>query len=79
MTTPEPLRAVPGSPPHLFTPTPGCAFAPRCSRATAAASDARRHCDEVRPRLTADSGHAVACHLPLRPATTKNQPRGDTP
>ncbi|UQA92108.1 ABC transporter ATP-binding protein [Streptomyces halobius] len=75
----EPLRAIPGSPPSLLTPTPGCAFAPRCARAAAAPADARGRCAEVRPQLTAEGGHVVACHLPLRPATTKTQPRGGTP
>ncbi|MGI5377166.1 ABC transporter ATP-binding protein [Streptomyces sp. CA-251387] len=75
----EPLRAIPGSPPSLLTPAAGCAFAPRCSRAAAASADARGHCEQVRPRLTTEGGHAVACHLPLRRATIDNEPRGGTP
>ncbi|MGP3980143.1 ABC transporter ATP-binding protein [Streptomyces sp. KR80] len=78
-TDDEPLRAIPGSPPSLLTPTPGCAFAPRCRRAAAAGAEAGRRCAEVRPGLTAVNGHAVACHLPLQPATTQIQPRGGTP
>ncbi|GHI03949.1 peptide ABC transporter ATP-binding protein [Streptomyces cellostaticus] len=64
-----PLRAIPGSPPSLLAPAPGCAFAPRCPRAAAADADARERCERVRPRLAASDGRAVACHLPLSPDT----------
>jgi len=31
----EPLQPIPGTPPDLFAPPPGCAFAPRCASALA--------------------------------------------
>ena len=49
--------AVPGSPPDLAGPLPGCPFAPRCPLAMAV-------CHEVVPGLTpVDSAHTAACHL----------------
>ncbi|BDM69315.1 peptide ABC transporter ATP-binding protein [Streptomyces nigrescens] len=69
-----PLRAIPGSPPSLLTPTPGCAFAPRCPRAAAADWADRERCTRHRPRLVASGGHTVACHLPLGPATAPGAP-----
>jgi oligopeptide/dipeptide ABC transporter ATP-binding protein len=51
------LRSLPGAVPNLFTPPPGCRFAPRCSRATP-------ECDSGTPPLVADAGHAVACLHP---------------
>ncbi|GHF67680.1 peptide ABC transporter ATP-binding protein [Streptomyces mashuensis] len=60
-----PLRAIPGSPPSLLAPTPGCAFAPRCPRAAAAPAAERARCEDTGPALTASQGHLVACHLPL--------------
>ncbi|MFK0252036.1 ABC transporter ATP-binding protein [Streptomyces sp. NPDC090445] len=55
----EPLRAIPGSPPSLLTPAPGCAFAPRCPQAAAP-------CTGDRPALRAygnGPGRSVACHF----------------
>ncbi|MEU7133473.1 ABC transporter ATP-binding protein [Streptomyces sp. NPDC046261] len=64
-----PLRAIPGSPPSLLAPAPGCAFAPRCPRAAAATPDEREHCAQARPELRALRTHLVACHLsPHSPA-----------
>ncbi|MFI6683166.1 ABC transporter ATP-binding protein [Streptomyces sp. NPDC050485] len=60
----EPLRAIPGSPPSLLTPAPGCAFAPRCPRAATASEAVRERCTSERPLLGGPSGHPVACHLP---------------
>ncbi|MFJ9342851.1 ABC transporter ATP-binding protein [Streptomyces sp. NPDC101733] len=54
-----PLPSIPGSPPSLLTPAPGCAFAPRCPRAAA-------RCTRERPRFTAYGDgppRAVACHF----------------
>ncbi|GHC46878.1 ABC transporter ATP-binding protein [Streptomyces cinnamoneus] len=65
----EPLRAIPGSPPSLLAPSPGCAFAPRCPRAAAATGAERRRCEETRPSLVRDHDRLTACHL---------SPRGDT-
>ncbi|MFB7463066.1 ABC transporter ATP-binding protein [Streptomyces sp. NPDC056224] len=58
-TDDEPLPFIPGSPPSLLAPAPGCAFAPRCPRAAA-------RCTDVRPELRtyADAPErTVACHF----------------
>ncbi len=50
-----------GEIPSAFNLPPGCAFAPRCARASA-------DCRAVRPELAAPDGrHLVACHHPLPP------------
>lgn len=51
------ISGIPGAPPDLTNPPPGCRFCPRCP-----------HCDEyknrVHPQLREVSpGHVVACHL----------------
>jgi peptide/nickel transport system ATP-binding protein len=49
------IAAIPGSPPDLARPPPGCAFAPRCSLALEA-------CSRQVPKLeTPVPGHAVRC------------------
>ena len=60
----EPLRAIPGSPPSLLDPAPGCAFAPRCPRAAAASDELRARCVSERPQLEGPPRHTAACHLP---------------
>ncbi|GGU32660.1 ABC transporter ATP-binding protein [Streptomyces violascens] len=65
-----PLRAIPGSPPSLLDPTPGCAFAPRCPRAASASAEVRLRCSNERPLLGGPSGHPVACHLPAYEGVT---------
>ncbi|AYG81894.1 Oligopeptide transport ATP-binding protein OppD [Streptomyces hundungensis] len=60
----QPLRAIPGSPPSLLEPAPGCAFAPRCPRAAAAGAAVRERCASQRPELDGPRDHPVACHLP---------------
>ncbi|MFF7726968.1 ABC transporter ATP-binding protein [Streptomyces sp. NPDC008001] len=72
----EPLRAIPGSPPSLLDPAPGCAFAPRCPRAAAASPAERRRCEETLPALAPSGGHLVACHLSLH--TSAAPARGGT-
>ncbi|MFE5591032.1 ABC transporter ATP-binding protein [Streptomyces sp. NPDC056549] len=59
-----PLRAIPGSPPSLLDPAPGCAFAPRCSRAAAGSEEERARCTGERPLLGGPDGHPAACHFP---------------
>ncbi len=49
--------SIPGLPPALLTPPPGCLFHPRCPRAMAQCSDVVPELREVEP------GHIVACHL----------------
>jgi len=62
------LTVIPGRPPDLLNLPTGCAFAPRCTRAT-------EQCTKERPELTAaDSpGHFYACWNPVTNAT-RNQP-----
>lgn len=50
------LDVIPGAPPDLREPPPGCRFAPRCPFAMAI-------CREVVPPETTFSGVRVACHL----------------
>ena len=50
------LEVIPGSPPDLRNPPPGCRFAPRCPAAMAICTDV------VPPELTFE-GVRVACHL----------------
>ena len=54
------LQTIPGRPPNLLKLTQGCAFAPRCSRAT-------EQCSIERPLLqpAAAPGHMFACWNPL--------------
>jgi peptide/nickel transport system ATP-binding protein len=51
------LSGIPGAPPDLVAPPPGCRFHPRCARALPV-------CSQVAPATTTISGdHSVACHL----------------
>jgi peptide/nickel transport system ATP-binding protein len=51
------LSSIPGSPPSLRSPPPGCRFHPRCEQAVDA-------CREREPPLLAlGGGHEAACHL----------------
>ena len=50
------LEVIPGSPPDLRNPPPGCRFAPRCPAAMAV-------CTEVVPPELTFEGVRVACHL----------------
>ncbi len=53
----EAPAAVPGAPPDLAGPLPGCPFAPRCPLAMAV-------CHEVVPAAApVGAGHSAACHL----------------
>jgi peptide/nickel transport system ATP-binding protein len=51
----EALDSIPGSPPDLINPPPGCKFHPRCAFVTEV-------CKVKQPALEAANGHAVACH-----------------
>jgi len=53
------LLGIPGSPPDLREPPPGCRFHPRCPRAQASPCAV----DDPHLRLLA-AGHAAACHFP---------------
>jgi peptide/nickel transport system ATP-binding protein len=53
------LYSIPGRPPDLTVPAPGCSFAPRCRYA-------RRWCASHEPALDGDHpGHAYACFFPV--------------
>jgi peptide/nickel transport system ATP-binding protein len=54
----QPLQAVPGAPPDMSNPPAGCAFAPRCSRA----SDI---CRSEAPPIEQVEGRSLACWFPL--------------
>jgi oligopeptide/dipeptide ABC transporter ATP-binding protein len=51
------LSVIPGSPPDLRTPPPGCRFAPRCEHVMPVCTA------EVPPEVRFDDGVRVACHL----------------
>ena len=57
----EPLVQIPGSTPSPLDLPPGCAFAPRCSRASS-------RCQQEAPGPTQDGDHAVRCWHPHAPA-----------
>src|SRR5262249_34707530 len=59
-----PLAQIPGMPPSLLDPPPGCAFRQRCARATAVCgTDPALTGDPTRP-----GAHAFRCHHPLEAA-----------
>ena len=65
----EMLLSIPGQPPRLDRPVPGCAFAPRCGYA-------EPRCETTRPALTEQGGdHLSACfaaeRLPARMAVVE--------
>jgi len=53
------LAGIPGSPPDLQSPPPGCSFLPRCSFGTDACKDIDMHLAPV--RLSPDRTHVTAC------------------
>jgi peptide/nickel transport system ATP-binding protein len=58
-----PKQGLPGAPPNLADPPPGCRFHPRCPRAT-------EICRREVPGLEDDaSGHRVACFHPAAEST----------
>jgi peptide/nickel transport system ATP-binding protein len=53
------LRTIPGQPPDLTRPLPGCPFAARCQAA-------ERRCIDRMPAMTEAGGrHRFACHVPI--------------
>ncbi|MCF3184159.1 ABC transporter ATP-binding protein [Streptomyces polychromogenes] len=60
-----PLPSIPGAPPSLLHPAPGCAFAPRCTVAAAAAADDAARCTGERPELRpyGSADRLAACHF----------------
>jgi len=58
----RPLRPIPGNPPSLLNPPPGCSFFARCEYSHLVADNV---CSTVLPELTTvASGHLKRCHLP---------------
>ena len=58
----RPLRPIPGNPPSLLNPPPGCPFFARCEYSHLVADNL---CSTVLPELTTvASGHLKRCHLP---------------
>jgi peptide/nickel transport system ATP-binding protein len=51
------LTGIPGAPPNLINPPPGCRFHPRCPKVMPV-------CSQVTPMtITTSTDHSVACHL----------------
>ncbi|GLW44691.1 peptide ABC transporter ATP-binding protein [Streptomyces sp. NBRC 14336] len=57
-----PLSPIPGAPPSLLTPPPGCRFHPRCAFADKVEGGL---CSSERPLLELTDGRGSACHLPM--------------
>ncbi|KIF03036.1 peptide ABC transporter ATPase, partial [Streptomyces sp. RSD-27] len=60
-----PLPSIPGSPPSLLHPAPGCAFAPRCAVAAAPPAGDAGRCTGERPELRpyGSADRLAACHF----------------
>ncbi|WP_223531584.1 ABC transporter ATP-binding protein [Pseudomonas sp. GL-RE-20] len=52
---PQPLGFIPGQVPNMAAPPAGCAFNPRCERATG-------RCNQAAPRVVIGKEHWAACH-----------------
>jgi peptide/nickel transport system ATP-binding protein len=63
------LANIPGLPPDLSNPPPGCRFAPRCSRAT-------ERCNAEEPPLALEAGHRFACWHPVDGPVDRSAERG---
>jgi len=57
----QPLIPIPGQPPSMLTPPPGCAFHPRCRFASVEAGCM----SDVPPDVAIGPGHVSACHRSL--------------
>jgi peptide/nickel transport system ATP-binding protein len=70
----ERLYSIPGLPPDLVNPPPGCRFAPRCRYVT-------DRCRAEEPALTGEiAGHEFRCFYPVGPSERRqdDQAAGDT-
>jgi len=67
------LAGIPGSPPDLRDPPPGCPFLPRCAYGTSACEDVDMHLLQV--ATSKDPEHVTACPFVL-PDTPAPPPRG---
>ena len=70
------LEGIPGSPPDLRNPPPGCPFLPRCGYGTAACEEVDMHLLPV--ATSKDPGHVTACPFVL-PQTPTQEPRRTQP
>jgi peptide/nickel transport system ATP-binding protein len=70
------LAGIPGSPPDLGNPPPGCPFLPRCGYGTAACREVDMHLLPV--ATSSDPGHVTACPFVL-PQTPTHKPAGAEP
>jgi peptide/nickel transport system ATP-binding protein len=50
------LKSIPGAPPSLIDPPPGCRFTPRCELAQSI-------CSREEPAVKTIDGRRVACHM----------------
>ncbi|WP_327353645.1 ABC transporter ATP-binding protein [Streptomyces sp. NBC_01304] len=57
----EALTPIPGTPPSLLSPPPGCPFHPRCGFPSEVQGGGLRRCSEERPAMP--DGRGSACHL----------------
>ena len=62
----EELISIPGSPPNLMNPQPGCRFRERCPFA-------QEVCSQPPPLKDVDNGHLVACHFTEKVSEFRNQ------
>ncbi|MCV2448809.1 oligopeptide/dipeptide ABC transporter ATP-binding protein [Paracoccus sp. DMF] len=68
----ERLMAIPGSPPNMTAPPPGCPFAPRCAYE-------RPACAAMPPLETFAPGRERACHAPVAEVRAGPPPLPDQP
>ncbi|WP_199260550.1 oligopeptide/dipeptide ABC transporter ATP-binding protein [Paracoccus binzhouensis] len=68
----ERLTAIPGSPPNMTNPPPGCPFAPRCAYAMPA-------CETMPPLDAFAPGRERACHAGLATVRAGHAPQPDLP
>lgn len=73
LDTPRGRRLIPieGSPPSMLSPPPGCAFTPRCEKAT-------KICTQDPPPpviVISPPSHKTACHHPLSPQAPHQNPK----
>jgi peptide/nickel transport system ATP-binding protein len=68
------LRVIPGRPPEVLRPIPGCPFAPRCGAA-------EPRCSESTPPLThtADENHTFVCYVPVGSTSSPQATRRRVP
>ena len=57
------LEPIPGQPPSLITPPPGCAFHPRCAHVAGPDVGAARRCPQLRHVRRAARRTCSACHF----------------